>query len=134
MLPDSDKDNVETPHDTPDESTVVHALLSARKTSIEDFCVRVYESCSDRFVSQPASLLESKGRQDALFVGAFWLDAYARDAVKDRAGRAGKTKFDADRSFFTVSREHLQDLKYAGDTMATYLHEDGSSTVDSSES
>ena len=115
------------------ESVITHSLLSSRKNSIEDFCVRDYESCSDRFISRPANLLESKGRQDALFVGSFWLDAYARDAVLDRAGRAGRTKFDAARSFFRVSRQHLQDLSYSGDAIATYMHEDDANALDQSE-
>lgn len=117
--------------DLREESSALHSLLSSRKTSIEDFCVREYESCSDQFISRPSNLLESKGRQDALFVGSFWLDAYARDAVMDRAGRAGRTKFDATRSFFRVSRQHLQDLSYSGDTIAAFMHEGDS--LDNSE-
>jgi len=41
----------------------VHDRLELRKETIEDYLVRVYESCSEKFMTNPVNDLEAKARQ-----------------------------------------------------------------------
>lgn len=115
------------------QSSQLHSFLTHRKRQIEDFYFRIYENASAQFLSTPLDDTDRKCRLDAVLVGSYWLSSYSRDPSTDIAVGSGQTKYDSNNGYFTVTRKHLAKISGSASSVAEYLHDDASVSLDYSQ-
>ena len=117
----------------------LQAALSARPDEIIDFSIRVYGTldrrAARRFAAEdndldgsggsadPVPEAEVKARQDAVAVGAFWLDVYSRAAKEDRTLGIGLNKYSPD-ALVRISAADLQSVPLRPLPITPELHDD----------
>ncbi len=96
--------------------------LSKRKDEVVDFGVRVYGGRAGNFAHRPVSDEDVKCAQEAMGIGAIWLDIYSRHNENDATIGMGTNK-DSESAFVKIPVESLIN-PLRGSVIAAHLHDD----------
>lgn len=106
---------------TVEDAEYMHDTLVGREAEVKDFSFRVYEGRSGAFLHRPVSDEDRLCAQEALALGAIWLDVFSRQQEDDPTEGTGDTK--REESFRIIQMKDLLTTPLRTTTVATYLHD-----------
>ena len=111
-----------------DAAARMQSALASRLDEIIDYSIRVYASLGPRSFgndssAEPLPETEVKSRQNAVAVGAFWLDVYSRAARDDRTIGIGLNKYSED-ALIRISAGDLHEMPLRSSPITAELHDD----------
>lgn len=108
-----------------ESAKMLHQALLSSAEEILDFSIRVYSSTSSiDFIANPKKDEDRKCAGEAIVLGSFWLDIFARFASDDdMVDGAGETKEDND-GLQLVTANDVKMLDLRESPVASYLHDE----------